>query len=174
MPSDPPPLTDLDLPDDPAALKARLAAMEAENADLAEEVARLKAPGPKAVAAFQRAMFGRRSEKLDADQLELTLEDAQQEIAEDRAEADAGTPTLKALRAARRRANRGAPPPHLPRVEAVVEPESLDCTGCGGALHSIDEDRSERLDVIPAQFRVRVTRRPRYACRACAEGGGAG
>ena len=28
----------------------------------------LKAPGPKAVAAFQRAMFGRRSEKLDADQ----------------------------------------------------------------------------------------------------------
>tara|TARA_B100001971_G_scaffold171862_1_gene164301 strand:- start:5 stop:112 length:108 start_codon:yes stop_codon:yes gene_type:complete len=28
MPSDPPPLTDLDLPDDPAALKARLAAME--------------------------------------------------------------------------------------------------------------------------------------------------
>ena len=115
-------------------------------------------------------MFGRRSEKLDADQLELTLEDAQQEIAEDRAEADAGTPTLKALRAARRRANRGAPPPHLPRVEAVVEPESLDCTGCGGALHSIDEHRSERLDVIPARFRVRVTRRPRYACRACAEG----
>ena len=97
MPSDPPPLTDLDLPDDPAALKARLAAMEAENADLAEEVARLKA----IVAAFQRAMFGRRSEKLDADQLELALEDAQQEIAEDRAEADAGTPALKALRAAR-------------------------------------------------------------------------
>ena len=166
MPSDPPPLTDLDLPDDPAALKARLAAMEAENADLAEEVARLKA----IVAAFQRAMFGRRSEKLDADQLELALEDAQQEIAEDRAEADAGSPALKALRAARRRANRGALPPHLPRVEVVVEPESLDCTGCGGALHSIDEDRSERLDVIPAQFRVLVTRRPRYACRACAEG----
>ena len=50
MPSDPPPLTDLDLPDDPAALKARLAAMEAENADLAEEGARLKA----IVAAFRQ------------------------------------------------------------------------------------------------------------------------
>jgi transposase len=26
-----------------------------------------------------------------------------------------------------------------------------------------------RLDVIPAQFRVLVTHRPKYACRACAE-----
>uniref|UniRef100_UPI00273CF8CE IS66 family transposase n=1 Tax=Roseitalea sp. MMSF_3546 TaxID=3046724 RepID=UPI00273CF8CE len=31
-------------------------------------------------------------------------------------------------------------------------------------------DVSERLDVIPAQFRVIVTRRPRYACRACTDG----
>jgi hypothetical protein len=29
---------------------------------------------------------------------------------------------------------------------------------------------SERLDVIPAQFRVIVTRRPKYACRACTDG----
>ena len=26
---------------------------------------------------------------------------------------------------------------------------------------------SQRLDVIPAQFRVMVTHRPKYACRAC-------
>jgi transposase len=31
----------------------------------------------------------------------------------------------------------------------------------------IGEDVSERLDVIPAQFRVIVTRRPKLACRAC-------
>jgi transposase len=31
----------------------------------------------------------------------------------------------------------------------------------------IGEDTSERLDVIPAQFRVIVTRRPKLACRAC-------
>jgi transposase len=37
-------------------------------------------------------------------------------------------------------------------------------------LHQIGEDISERLDVIPAQFRVLVTRRPKYACRACEEG----
>ena len=34
-------------------------------------------------------------------------------------------------------------------------------------MHVIGEDKSERLDVIPAQFRVIVTRRPRYGCRCC-------
>lgn len=37
--------------------------------------------------------------------------------------------------------------------------ETLVC-GCGGGLHRIGQDASERLDVIPAQFRVIVTRRP--------------
>ena len=31
----------------------------------------------------------------------------------------------------------------------------------------IGEDTSERLDVIPAKFRVIVTKRPKLACRAC-------
>jgi transposase len=31
----------------------------------------------------------------------------------------------------------------------------------------IDEERSEQLDIVPAHLRVRVIRRPRYACRAC-------
>jgi transposase len=31
----------------------------------------------------------------------------------------------------------------------------------------IGEETSERLDVIPAQHRVIVTHRPKYACRAC-------
>jgi transposase len=33
----------------------------------------------------------------------------------------------------------------------------------------IDEDTSEMLDIVPAQLRVKVIRRPRYACRACEE-----
>jgi transposase len=41
------------------------------------------------------------------------------------------------------------------------------CPCCGNALHRIGEDTSERLDIVPAQFRVLVVRRPRYACRAC-------
>ena len=41
-------------------------------------------------------------------------------------------------------------------------------------LHVIGEDRAEMLDYVPAQFRVRVIRRPRYGCRACEGRGRAG
>ena len=34
-------------------------------------------------------------------------------------------------------------------------------------MHRIGEDVSERLDIVPAQFRVLVVRRPKYACRSC-------
>ena len=37
---------------------------------------------------------------------------------------------------------------------------------CTGSLHRIGEDVSERLDIVPAQLRVIVVRRPRYACRS--------
>jgi transposase len=66
-----------------------------------------------------------------------------------------------------RNRNRGQLPAHLPRVERVIEPESILCPcGCG-EMTKIGEDASERLDVIPAQLRVLVTRRPKYACRRC-------
>jgi transposase len=58
-------------------------------------------------------------------------------------------------------------PAHLPRVETVIDVEDTACPCCGGALHRIGEDRAERLDIVPAQFRVLVVCRPRYGCRAC-------
>ena len=57
-----------------------------------------------------------------------------------------------------RAANRGSLPKHLPRIEEVIGPDSLICA-CGGCLHCIGEDVSERLDIVPAQFRVIVSRR---------------
>jgi transposase len=33
-------------------------------------------------------------------------------------------------------------------------------------MHVIGEETSQRLDLIPAQFRVIVTHRPKYACRS--------
>jgi transposase len=65
--------------------------------------------------------------------------------------------------------NRGSLPAHLPRIEMVVDIEDRTCPCCKGALHQIGEDRSERLDIVPAQLRVLVVRRPKYACRACEE-----
>jgi transposase len=58
-------------------------------------------------------------------------------------------------------------PPHLPRIETIVDIEDKICPCCKSELHRIGEDVSEKLDIIPAQFRVLVVRRPKYACRAC-------
>ncbi|MDV3253805.1 IS66 family transposase, partial [Devosia sp. BK] len=102
------------------------------------------------------------------DQFELALEDLETAIAVIHAEEDAEDRVARGP-AKPRNANRGSLPKHLPRIEEIIEPESLIC-GCGGGLHCIGEDVSERLDVIPAQFRVIVTRRPKYACRACTDG----
>ena len=49
----------------------------------------------------------------------------------------------------------------------TIEPEDTSCPCCRSPMHVIGEETSERLDVIPAQFRVVVTHRPKYACRAC-------
>jgi transposase len=57
-------------------------------------------------------------------------------------------------------------PAHLSRIETLVDVEDKTCPRCKGALHRIGEDVSERLDVVPAQFRVLVVRRPKSACRA--------
>jgi transposase len=83
---------------------------------------------------------------------------------------DVSAPEGREARARKRRGNRGAMPTHLPRIEVVVDIEDKTCPCCQGELHRIGEDRSERLDLVPAQFRILVTRRPKYACRACEDG----
>lgn len=119
-----------------------------------------------------RHRFGPRSEKLDLDQLRLMLEDEAQGQAEsDAAEEEAGDAESESATRPRRRPpvnrNLGALPAHLPRCEVIIDIDHKDCPCCGSALHVIGEDRSEQLDIVPSQLRVKVIRRPRYACRAC-------
>jgi transposase len=116
---------------------------------------------------LQRAQFGRRSEKLDPEQLLLALEDIEQAIAGGEAREDKRDAAAAQARADKRRVNRGALPAHLPRVDVTIEPEDTNCSCCRAPMHVIGEETSQRLDVIPAQFRVIVTHRPKYACRAC-------
>jgi transposase len=97
----------------------------------------------------------------------LGLEEVQQIEAAGQADNEAKAPAERKARAAQRRANRGALPAHLPRIETLVDVASIICPGCSGALHRIGEDIAERLDIVPAQFRVLVVRRPKYACRRC-------
>ncbi|MGH9477552.1 MAG: IS66 family transposase zinc-finger binding domain-containing protein, partial [Terriglobales bacterium] len=118
---------------------------------------------------LQRAHFGRKSEKLDADQLALAFEDIEQALAESEALDDKRDEKAATSRVQTRRANRGSLPQHLPRVDVTVAPEDTNCPCCRAPMHVIGEETSERLDVIPAQFRVIVTHRPKYACRTCEE-----
>ena len=144
------------LPDDPATLKAMVLA-ERERADRFAQI----------IKEMQRHRFGRRAETLPLDQMELGLEEVQQEEAAEAAREEKADPVRRAAMAAERRTNRGALPTHLPRIETIIDVEAKACPGCSGALHLIGEDRAERLDIIPAQLRVLVVRRPKYACRAC-------
>jgi transposase len=142
------------LPDDPSLLKAMLLAERTESERLRQIIREL-----------QRHRFGRRAESLPEEQLQFALEEAEQIEAAGLAKTEGRSE--RQARAAKRRANRGALPVHLPRIETVVDVASTICPGCSGALHQIGEDVSERLDIVPAQFRVLVVRRPKYACRTC-------
>lgn len=162
-------ITPSDLPDDIEMLKAMLVAKDEaivskDETIVAKEDRIVQLEG--LVVAFKQALFGSKSEKLDPDQFNLSFEDIETEVASICAadEADPNAPAVK--EAKKRQTNRGSLPKHLPRVEEVIEPEET-VYACGSDLHVIGEDVSERLDVIPAQFQVIVTRRPKYACRSC-------
>jgi transposase len=151
-------------------IDAQAARLQTEAALLQEEVARLTALTERLdhiIAQLRRLQFGKRSEALDPDQLQLGLEDLEGAAAEVEAEEEKGDTALKVERTRRRRQGRPSLPDHLPRVEVVIEPKSTSCPCCAGPMHRIGEDVSQRLDVVPAQYQVLVTRRPKYACRAC-------
>lgn len=152
------------LSEENAKLKALLA--EAQTALAQSEEARRRLES--IVSDLKREKFGSRSEKLSPEQFNLPLEDIEiaqgvLDAAQEKAEATiGGKPSGKT-----RHRNRGQLPLHLPRVERVIEPESTLCPcGCG-EMAKIGEEVSQRLDMIPAQLRVLVTRRPKYACRRC-------
>jgi transposase len=160
------------LPADIETLQALLAAARAERDAVIAERDQALSQNDRLrhlLRQLQRAQFGRRSEKLDPEQLHLALEDVEQIIAANEAEDDKKDPSAARARAEKRRANRGALPAHLPRVDVAIEPEDTKCPCCRAPMHVIGEETSQRLDVIPAQFRVIVTHRPKYACRTCAE-----
>ena len=150
------------LPDDIAALKAMVIAgleREARMQHILDQI--------------RRTTFGKRSEKLSEDQLLLGLDDLDVARAEMEALAEQSLGALGQKKERTRKepgAPRGSLPTNLPRIEEVILPAETECPCCGGVLHCIDSDVSSRLDVVPVQYRVIVTSRPKMACRACSDG----
>jgi len=166
------------LPDDPALLKALIAALRLENAKISAtlrahdaliQTLRLR------IAKLKKLVFGQSSEKIEREieQLELALEDLLIAAAENETTAvddgqkdDASGPTVTGDaidRAMRRR----------PRVSDATlrERQELDpgscCPDCGGDLRVVGEDVSEMLDLIAAQLKVVQIARIKKSCRRC-------
>ena len=121
---------------------------------------------------LQRTLFGRRSEKIDPDQLALLLGEndptpANLAANENTPQEPGAAESSEKPEKPRPRRNRGQLPPHLPRIEVVVDVDNKTCRCCGGGLHKIGESHKEMLDVVPIQYRVKRIIRPRYGCRAC-------
>ncbi len=104
-----------ELPDDIEGLRALLLTTMAERDELAARNAALETRNARLqhlLLKLERMQFGRKSERLPEEQLQLGLEDIEQAVARNEAEAEKCDPALRGEQAARRRANRGALPAH--------------------------------------------------------------
>jgi transposase len=117
-----------------------------------------------------RRIYGRKSEKLDPNQLmfdSLMLEAIEQQPSEPLPEPIVTEePKRKSRRAKKRRHPGRIPiPEHLERVEIVLDiPESEKvCPETGKPLNKIGEEVSEKLEYRPGKLIVNVYKRPKYA-----------
>ena len=115
--------------------------------------------------------LGPRSETLSDLQLEL-LADQEPGTTRDEVEAEAGREPLVNMPLRERKPHPGRQrlPEHLPRVEEVIRCAEHTCQQCGAETAVIGYDESEQLDVEPARYFVRVTKREKRACRCCQPG----
>ena len=122
---------------------------------------------------FKRHVFGRRSEKLDANQLTLFeggTDAGQQE--EGTSEESDLTPAGVAKKSKNHRNGRRPLPAHLPRERIEYHPseEELICPCCDQTKQVMGEEVTEELDYVPASFVVRQHVRVKYVCKHCEEG----
>src|ERR1700710_571825 len=113
-------------------------------------------------------MLGPRSETLSNLQLELLAEE-EPGTTRDEVEAEANRPPLETIQPRKRKSHPGRQrlPDRLPRVEEVIHCPSQHCKACGAETAVIGFDESEVLEVQPALYYVRVTKREKRACRCC-------
>lgn len=154
----------IDLKRLPPDIRAAFEALLVQVDDFREANARLE----HLVKELHQALYGKKSEKLSEDERQLCFEDlevAVAEVEEQQTRLEQDEPRKKTAKR-----NLGNLPKELPRIETIIEPDSILCPcGCGEMVR-IGEDRTERLDIVPAQLRVIVTVRPKYACPACKGG----
>ena len=119
---------------------------------------------------YRIGVLGPHSETLSNLQLELLM-DLEPGVTGEEVEAEARRPA-HVEQPKKRKAHPGRQklPENLTRVEEVIACPACPCAACGGETSVIGYDESEQLDVAPAQYMVRVTKREKRACRNCQSG----
>jgi transposase len=159
--------TDASLPDNVTTLQQELLhtrAVLAETAVTCESQQAQLARLQEELELLKRHVFGRRSERHvdDPRQGLLPLSDDGEEAAP--------LPPIPEEEITYRRRRKGHGwgklPAHLPREEVLLEvpEEERQCPDCGQPMQRIGEDRSERVDLVPARISIKVLVRPKYAC----------
>ena len=170
----------VDLPDNPAVLKAMITALQEENGRIGSENAKmvvtlrvhyqLVQALRLRTAKLQKLAFGKSSEKIEREieQLELALENLLVAVAEeDGAPIDEGhnePPPGAADAPALRRRPRVSDA--TPRERRELDPGTC-CADCGGDLRVVGDNVSELLDMIAAQMKVVQIARIKKSCRRC-------
>jgi transposase len=138
--------------------------MEIEIDLLKEEIRRLR-----------MAKYGVKGDRLSDDQMSLLDEEPAVSREEVQGETER-TPEEKQDATRQKQRPRQHPgraefPAHLERIEAILvcTPEQCHCAQCGAEKKIIGYDTSEQLDIRPAQYFVRVTKREKRACGRCEE-----
>ena len=146
-----------------STLEEKNNSLECQNTTLEELIEQLEEK--LRLALFRK--FSRSSEKLDTSQLDFF------EIPEDTEEQEKSEElTITVPSHTRKKKGRKPLDPSLPRKIIVhnIDEADKECA-CGHALVKVDEEITERLQIIPEQVYVERHIRPKYACRHC-EGSG--
>jgi transposase len=116
--------------------------------------------------------YGPASERLSDQQLELLEQEPGVNEAEVQAESERAQLQLP-LKRSKQKPARQSLPVELPRIEQLIvcEPQECVCGACGQEKVVIGYESAEQLDVEPAKYFVRVTKREKRACPHCPEQG---
>ena len=154
-----------ELPNDVEALKGiileRSAKLEAAEALLISQKLELEKLRFE-IACLKRSKYGRSSEALDREllQMQLSIEDLEASLAAKPASARPA-PQQQGQKPVRRPL-----PEQLPR-EQIVHETPCTCPDCGGQLRALGEDVSEMLEYVPSRFKVIRHVRPKLSCGVC-------
>ncbi|WP_061236471.1 IS66 family transposase, partial [Leptospira santarosai] len=115
-------------------------------------------------------LFGRKTEKwsqIEKDQGVL-FNEIESSLREDSPEPEEESLFTPVKGHTRKKTGRKPLPDYFPRIAILHDiADSEKICSCGHELTHIGEEKSEKLDIIPAKVQVEVHIRPKYACKHC-------